>query len=64
MARIDQQRAARELDPFLQTSLLARQHREMIEGVGIGRLAAQDLVVAARGLGERALSVEQRGLLQ
>jgi hypothetical protein len=61
---IDQQRPASELDPFLQAALQARQHGEMVERICVPRLAVEHLLVTAGGLAERALPVEQRGLLQ
>ncbi|HUD87603.1 MAG TPA: hypothetical protein VMR17_14190 [Xanthobacteraceae bacterium] len=61
MARIGSKRFARELGAFVEAAALARDRRQIIISVGIGRVGAQHLGVTRRGGVDRALPVQRQG---
>ena len=60
----DRERALGELDALLELALLAGHQGDVIERVGVLGVVAQDLGVLVHGLGQLALAVVEKALLQ
>ena len=64
LRRPDGDGAAGELDALLELALLAGDHGDVIERVGVLRVGAQHLDIALHGLREVALAVVKQALLE